>query len=51
MQFNFKRISKFVGMACMCVPLLLNAAEYKKEYRLSVVPGPSSGWAMTAEYL
>jgi tripartite ATP-independent transporter DctP family solute receptor len=50
MQFNFKRISKFVGMACMCVPLLLNAAEYKKEYRLSVVPGPSSGWAMTAEY-
>ena len=25
-------------------------AEYKTEYRLSVVPGPSSGWAQTAEY-
>ena len=27
-----------------------SVAAYKAEYRLSVVPGPSSGWAQTAEF-
>ncbi|MBQ7586047.1 MAG: TRAP transporter substrate-binding protein DctP [Desulfovibrionaceae bacterium] len=30
--------------------LNIQAAEYKKEYKLSVVPGATSGWGMSAQY-
>ncbi len=40
---------------CFCLGLLLlshgaNAADYKNEYKLSVVPGATSGWGKTATY-
>ena len=44
-------------LACfslLCAAVLawpaLSSAAYKPEYRLSVVPGPTSGWALTAEH-
>ena len=44
-------------LACfslLCAAVLvwpaLSSAAYKTEYRLSVVPGPTSGWALTAEH-
>ncbi|MCR5536667.1 MAG: DctP family TRAP transporter solute-binding subunit [Succinivibrio sp.] len=48
---NFvKKCATLVGMALVSIPLWANAASYKAEYSLSVVPGPTSGWALTAEY-
>ena len=39
--------------ACLCVAVMATSAmsaEYKKEYNLSVVPGPTSGWGISAQY-
>ena len=50
MMHKFLRRSLTVlGATLAIVPLLAQAA-YKKEYSLSVVPGPTSGWALTAFY-
>ena len=39
-------------MAAACVGLLAAPAfaAYKQEYKLSIVPGPTSGWGMTGTY-
>ncbi|MBO5565798.1 MAG: TRAP transporter substrate-binding protein DctP [Succinivibrio sp.] len=41
-----------MALACACAGFVCstNAADYKKEYNLSVVPGPTSGWAQSAVY-
>ncbi|MBQ1845708.1 MAG: TRAP transporter substrate-binding protein DctP [Desulfovibrio sp.] len=42
-----------IACALVCALLLATpamAADYKQEYKLSVVPGPTSGWALTAMY-
>ncbi len=49
MHNSFKPLMKVLGAALLCAPLLAGAADYKSEYRLSVVPGPTSGWALTAD--
>ncbi|MBQ9273673.1 MAG: TRAP transporter substrate-binding protein DctP [Succinivibrio sp.] len=41
---------KSLSALALALPLLAEAAAYKSEYRLSVVPGPTSGWAKTADY-
>lgn len=47
-----KRLSFCAKMLCAALLLTpaLSSAAYKDEYRLSVVPGPTSGWCMTADY-
>lgn len=52
MKRIFKRcIIPFVFcLVCAFVSSAINAAEYKNEYKLSVVPGASSGWGKTAQY-
>lgn len=40
----------FLPMLCLVFAGLANAAEYKKEYKLSVVPGATSGWGKSATY-
>ena len=41
-----------VACACLCLAIAMpaNAAKYKEEYKLSVVPGPTTGWGLSAAY-
>ncbi len=50
MRKSLLTCAKFVCAALVSLPLLVNAAAYKPEYRLSVVPGATSGWGLTAQY-
>ena len=48
-------MKRFFRSACiaLCACLLAmpaGAAQYKQEYKLSVVPGATSGWGLTASY-
>ncbi|MCQ2444419.1 MAG: TRAP transporter substrate-binding protein DctP [Mailhella sp.] len=47
-----KRFFRTALMAAACVGLLASPAfaAYKQEYKLSIVPGPTSGWGMTGTY-
>lgn len=49
MKRLFITCAALVCALILCSPQLSLAA-YKAEYRLSVVPGPTSGWALSAEY-
>ncbi|MCR5083875.1 MAG: TRAP transporter substrate-binding protein DctP [Succinivibrionaceae bacterium] len=50
MKITLKRVAQGLLAAALSLPLACGAASYKQEYRLSVVPGPTSGWALTADY-
>lgn len=39
-----------MGICLFMVATSALAADYKKEYNLSVVPGPTSGWGVSAQY-
>ena len=46
---HFLRVAMCAVLLCaLCVPA--SAAGYKAEYKLSVVPGATSGWGMSATY-
>lgn len=46
----FKTVVAIVAICALCIATAARAADYKKEYKLSVVPGASSGWGQTATY-
>ena len=43
-----------LGLFCLlllcCFSSMVQANDYKQEYKLSVVPGATSGWGMSAQY-
>lgn len=48
---TFKLLSKAaLALAAMGLCLSAASAAYKSEYKLSVVPGASSGWGQTATF-
>ena len=49
---RLSRILLSVVCACLCLAIAMpaNAAKYKEEYKLSVVPGPTTGWGLSAAY-
>lgn len=49
MKFSFRLLMAFLA-ALLLAGAPAMAAEYKNEYKLSVVPGASSGWGKTAAY-